>query len=91
MLLFIHSDSLLSAGNDPQADVTVSSIKNTSCVLAEEVMRVGPSKSLLVDTIVCVIQQIRSHTCSVYESVVFVEAIGMTQEVCVFVVMIGML
>ena len=54
-------------------------------------MRVGPSKSLLVDTIVCVIQQIRSHTCSVYESVVFVEAIGMTQEVCVFVVMIGML
>ena len=26
-----HSDSLLSAGNDPQVDVTVSSIKNTSC------------------------------------------------------------
>ena len=64
MFLFIHSDSLLSAGNDPQADVTVSSI---SCVLAEEVMRVGPSKSSLVDTIVCVIQQIRSHTCSVYK------------------------
>ena len=33
----------------------------------------------------------RSDLSSVYESVVFVEAIGMTQEVCVFVVMIGML
>ena len=56
MLLCIHSDSLLSAGNDPQTDIPVSSIRNTSCVFAEEVMKVGASKSLLKDTIVCVIQ-----------------------------------